>query len=234
MKIRLLTMGAILAVLALVVASCGVPKSSSFQPIPLGNVPDALIATTTTSTIPVTTTSVEPVSTTTTMAPVPTTNPTEPVTLFFVAGQQLTSTVQFLPRPVQVQVALPALEAGPHGVVGLRTAIPHNSKLKPDFFSSMPDPADERLAIGQIVETLAGLSGVGLIRFTSGDKPISVPLGSGEQSEPGAPLATEDYDVLTGSSPPPPPSVTTTTTTTPSTTAPTAPPEATSTTSLQG
>lgn len=230
MRIRLLSLCAVLGAMALVVAACGVPKSSSFQPIPLGNIPAGLneTTTTTTTTILETTSTVEPLSTTTTIAPVPTTNPTEPATLYFVAGQQLTSAVQFLPRPVQVQVALAALQAGPDNVVGLRTAIPKGSKLKPtkyrgvwtidlnpNFFPSMNDPADERLAIGQIVETLAGVSGVGLIRFTIKDEPISVPLGNGVLSEPGAPLATEDYDILLGTSPPPGSTTTTTSTTLP-------------------
>jgi hypothetical protein len=96
MRFRLLSLGAVLGVIALLVAACGVPKSSSFQPIPLGNIPPGLTETTTT-TIPATTSTFEPESTTTTIAPVATTNPTEPVTLYFVAGQQLTSSVQFLP-----------------------------------------------------------------------------------------------------------------------------------------
>lgn len=225
MRFRVLTLASVLAVLALLVAACGVPKSSSFQPIPLGNIPEGLTETTTTTTIPVTTSTIEPIATTTTLAPVPTTNPTEAATLYFVAGQQLTSSVQFLPRPVQVNVALAALEAGPDDIVGLRTAIPKGSTFKPskyrgvltidlnpDFFSSMSDPADERLAIGQIVQTLAGLGGVSasLIRFTINNEPLSVPLGNGEPSEPGAPLATEDYDVLLPGAPPPSTSTTTT------------------------
>jgi hypothetical protein len=134
---------------------------------------------------------------------------------------------------------LAALQDGPQDVVGLRTAIPRNSTLiptkyrgvwtidlNPDFFKSMPDPADERLAIGQIVETLAGLSGVGQIRFTINGEPISVPLGNGLLSEPGAPLATEDYDVLTGTAPPPSSST--------STTVPDSTPQVTSTTSVEG
>ena len=231
MRIRLLSLCAVLGVIALVVAACGVPKSSRFQPIPLGNIPNGLTettTTTTTTTILETTSTVEPLSTTTTIAPVPTTNPTEPATLYFVAGQQLTSAVQFLPRPVQVQVALAALQAGPDNVVGLRTAIAKGSTLRPtkyrgvwtidlnpDFFSRMSDPADERLAIGQIVETLAGLKGVGLIRFTINDEPIAVPLGNGVLSEPGAQLATEDYDILLGTSPPPGSTTTVLETTTP-------------------
>ena len=233
MRIRLLSLAAVLGVIALFVAACGVPKSSKFQSIPLGNIPEGLTETTTTTTIPATTSTLEAVSTTTTIAPVPTTNPTEPATLYFVAGQQLTSSVQFLPRPVQVAQALLALKKGPdNAAVGLRTAIPKGSSfntskyrgvltvdLNPEFFDNMSSPADERLAVGQIVETLAGLAGVSLIRFTMSNEPISVQLGDGTLSEPGVPLVVEDYESLLADAPPP----TSTTTPATSTTIPNAP-----------
>ena len=238
MRIRLLSLCAVLGVIALVVAACGVPKSSSFQPIPLGNIPEGLTETTTTTTTSIleTTSTIEAVITTTTVAPVATTNPTEPATLYFVAGMQLTSAVQFLASPLEVKVVLAALRAGPdNSAVGLRTAVPNGSSfntskyrgvltvdLNPDFFTSMSSPADERPAVGQIVLSLTQLGGVAQVRFTIAGEPISVPLGDGTQSEPGVPLVSEDYENLLADAPPQ--TSTTTTTTSPIT------PEATSTT----
>jgi hypothetical protein len=226
MRMRVLCMLAALLVLA---AACGVPSSSKFSPIPLDNIPDGLTETTTTTTIPVTTSTSVTILTTTTIEPVPTTNPTEPVTLYFVYGTQLVPTPQILPRPVQIAVALSALEQGPEGAsLGLRTALPSGALFTPtksrgvltvdlekDFFTRMTGLGDERLAIAQIVLTLANLGGVSQVRFTINNEPTPVPLGSGEISTPGQILVVEDYSMLLGNESPAT-TTTTTTTTTPS------------------
>ncbi|MCU1364667.1 MAG: hypothetical protein JWL72_1964 [Ilumatobacteraceae bacterium] len=225
----------LLAALVLLAVACGAPKSGGFSAIPLGNLPDGLTATTstttttTTTTLPTTTSStIELIATTTTVEPIPTTtNPTEQVTLYFVAdsGTQLVSAPRPVLSPPEVLRVLGELKAGPDPGTGggLRTAIPSNATLtksdfrgvltidlNPDFFTSMPSPADERLAVAQIVLTLTGMRGISQVRFTMNDEPITVPLGTGEPSTLGQVLVKEDYEALLGNSAPP----TTTTTTT--------------------
>jgi len=224
---------AIMLALAVIAVACGAPKSGNFSAIPLGNLPDGLTATTsttsttTTTSVPETTSTVESVVTTTALAAPTTTNPTEAVTLYFVAdaGTQLVPTRRFLASPAQPYPVLNALKEGPVPVVdsGLRTAIPPGAvfqkrdyrgvftvDLSPTFFTSMADPADEQLAVAQIVLTLTGLRGISQVRFTINDEPINVLLGDGQPSALGQVLVADDYDVLLGNSPSP----TTTTTTT--------------------
>ncbi len=229
-RLRVLAIGSAVAILAVLTAACGAPKSSGFSPIALGNLPDGLTETTTTTTTlpPTTSSTIEPISTTTSPEPVPTTTPTEAVNLFFIAGQQLASQQQLTDFPAQPSAVLNLLAQGPvNPVGGQRTAIPQDANittsvyrgvltinLPADFFDVVGanDPGDERLAVGQMVLTLTQLSGSSLVRFTLNDEPIAVPLGTGLQSEPGATLAKEDYEVLAGNAPPP---TTTTTTTVP-------------------
>lgn len=222
MRRRMFALGSVVAILALLMAACGAPKSSGFSPIALGNLPDGLIETTTTTTTtmpPTTSSTIEPISTTTAPEPVPTTTPTEAVNLFFIAGQQLASQQQLTDFPAQPSAVLNLLAQGPvNPVGGQRTAIPKDANittsvyrgvltinLPADFFDLVGanDPGDERLAVGQMVLTLTQLSGSSLVRFTLNDEPIAVPLGTGLQSDPGATLAKEDYAVLAGSAPPP-------------------------------
>ena len=228
MRYRILAMIAAIPALALAAGACGAPKSSGFSPIALGNLPDGLTETTTTTTTmpPTTSSTVEPIITTT-LVPVPTTIPTESVTLYFIAGQQLASQQQLTDLPIQTSAVLNLLAQGPiNPVGGQRTAIPKNANiltsvyrgvltinLPANFFDLVGanDAGDERLAVGQLVLTLTQLSGSSLVRFTLNGQPIAVPLGTGIQSEPGAMLAKEDYEVLAGNAPPP------TTTTTPTT-----------------
>ncbi|MCU1394525.1 MAG: hypothetical protein JWM34_2953 [Ilumatobacteraceae bacterium] len=230
MRQRLIVLALVMTTLAVTVAACGAPKSSGFSPIALGNIPDALTATTaaptTTTTEPTTTSTIEPIETTTTLEPATTTLPTTAVMLYFISGQQLASQVQYTTNSPEILTVLGLLGQGPvNPVSGQRTAIPKGTlfvtskfrgvvtvDLPKNFFDVVgaSDPYDERLAVGQIVLTLTQLVG-GLVRFTINGEPISVPLGNGDQSDPGGALAMEDYEVLLGSSPPP--STTTTTTT---------------------
>ena len=227
----------LLIALAVLAVACGAPKSGEFSAIPLGNLPDGLTATTSTTTtattIVETTTSstIEAVATTTTVEPIPTTtNPTEQVTLYFVAdsGNQLVSSPLYMTSPPQPYLVLLALQKGPDVAgSGLRTAIPPKAKftksefrgvftvdLSADFFTSMANAADERPAVAQIVLTLTGLRGISTVRFTINDEPITVPLGNGEPSAIGQSLFKEDYEALLGNSAPPTTTTTTTTTTT--------------------
>ncbi len=217
----------IAALLAFTVVSisCGVPSSSKYTTIDKRNIPFGLSETTV---IPTTSTTVAPQSTTTVVEPA-TTIATETVLLFFVAGTQLVSVTQLLPRPASLAQTMAVLETGPPREfgVGLRTAIPDGSQsrvseaggvvtvdLPVTFFNDMA-PQDQRLAIAQIVVTLTNQRGVGQVAFTQNGAQISVLRGGGDLTHPGQLLVSADYDQLLSGS-------------TATNTLPTAPPTATS------
>lgn len=149
------------------------------------------------------------------MAEPATTIATEPVSLYFVAGTQVVSVSQYLPRPVSIAQTLAVLEAGPPREfgLGLRTAIPEGPpsgislsggvvtvNLAPTFFKDMA-PQDQRLAIAQFVLTLTDQRGVGQVTFTQNGLPISVLRGGGDLTQPGQLLVSADYaQLLSGAS----------------------------------
>ncbi len=222
---RLVAMTSVVAVLAAAPAACGVPETSNFTAIENEDIPYGLgepttttIATTTTSTtIPVSTSSPETTASTL---------PTEPVTVYFLVGSQLVSIELPLVRPASLPQVMAALEQGPPEgptTPGLRTLLRDEAiegvtedggvatvDLAPNLFDDLA-PSDQRLAIAQIVLTLTRQRGIGQVKFTQGGEPISVPIGSGEFTEPGQAVAHSDYELLLSQTPPP---VTTTTATT--------------------
>ncbi|CAB4877017.1 unannotated protein [freshwater metagenome] len=200
----------IIATVAMTAVSCGVPSSSKFSTIDRANIPFGLSDTTTSTT---TTTTIVPASTTTLVEPA-TTIATEPVLLYYVAGTQLVSVTQLLPRPVSIAQTMAVLEAGPPREfgLGLRTAIPEGAQsqlseaagvvtvdLPIAFFKDMA-PQDQRLAIAQIVLTLTDQRGVGQVTFTQNNLPISVLRGGGDLTQPGQLLVSADYEQLLSSS----------------------------------
>jgi len=193
-----------------VVACGGVPDSSQFTAIDKRNIPFGLSETTA---VPTTSSTIAPASTTTVVEPA-TTIATETVLLFFVAGTQLVSVTQLLPRPASLAQTMSVLETGPPREfgIGLRTAIPEGSQsvltsaggvvtvdLPLTFFNAMA-PQDQRLAIGQIVLTLTNQRGVGQVTFTQAGLPISVLRGGGDLTRPGELLVSADYGQLQSSS----------------------------------
>jgi len=242
MRTRIL---AIMTVLLIAVVACGAPKRGNFTPIAPGNIPASLTATTsttttTTTTLPSTTTTIEAASTTTFVEPPPTTIPTELFRLFFIAGRNQISPIDVpLARGASAAQVMAVLEVGPTGgaAEGLRSAIPPGSEsslredrglvtvdLPTDFFTENEDnPADQRLAVAQIVLTLTQLGGISQVKFTQSGDPISVFLGDGSVSEADQPLFEDDYAALLTSNPP----VSTTTTLPAETTTSAAAPEST-------
>jgi spore germination protein GerM len=222
-------LAAFLVAVVVLTISCGVPSSSKFTAIDKKNIPFGLSETTA---APTTSTTIALESTTTVVQPA-TTIATETVLLFFVAGTQLVPVTQLLPSPASLAQTMSVLETGPPREfgVGLRTAIPEGSQslvnvaggvvtvdLPTTFFNAMA-PQDQRLAIAQIVVTLTNQRGVGQVRFTQNDAPISVLRGGGDLTQPGQLLVSSDYDQLLSGSPatntlptvPPTPTVTSTT-----------------------
>ena len=221
-RVRRLSAATAAIVVGLVgVAGCGVEDGGPPERVDVGLGLDEAVTTTstTTTTSPAntTTTAVNAGSSTTTVAEIETTTTivaTEIVPVFFISGAQLTSISIPLTSPAtlgQVMVALQSgpLVFGPPGT-GLRSAIPLDVpaiavnddgngtaavNLPPTFFDKIPS-FDQRLAVAQIVLSLTNQRGIGSVRFTRFGEPISVILGSGEQSDPGQPVTKADYRSL--------------------------------------
>src|SRR4051812_16901890 len=206
-RMRVLAALASFALIGVLAASCGVPRSGNFAAIDPNNIPPALIETTTTQ--PPTTTTPEE-STTTTIEATPTTSVAQQVTLYFVSGTQISPYIDVLPLPLDPRQVLSALARGPSGPVatGLRTAIPRASDFHTSvergvaivdvnqaFFEEMATQ-DQRLAIAQIVLSLTQLRGVGAVKFTLLGEPVSVFSWTGESNPAGQPLNFEDYQQL--------------------------------------
>jgi spore germination protein GerM len=204
---------------ALALTACGVPSEE--DSIPIGGVPEALLATstTTTTTLPPTTTTTTPAPSTTvgqpttTLPPTTTTTlppaPTAPVGLYFVFEPGLTRVQREVPTPnklvpVGLEAALDELERGPLPGEGtdLTSALPPGQIL--DLQTSrgvatvalaptFRDIENQQLAIAQIVLTLTE-RGVGQVLFTIDGAPIQVPTA--DLSQTAAPVVREDYEPL--------------------------------------
>ena len=215
---------------SLLVAGCGVPSSSDFQAFNANDVRGfGVEGTTTTTTASPGDTSL---ASSTTVEITTTTIATEPVTLYFLAGNRLSSVSIALARPASPVQVLAALVSGPPaGQVGtgLRSALPISVKLgvadarggvvvdvPVGFFERIPNPPDQRLAVAQVVLTLTERGGIGAVQFTQEGTPIAVPLGTGVSAQPGAVLYRDNYASLLGIDPAPTtdPGVTTATATT--------------------
>jgi len=205
----------LVAVAGLVVAACGVPEASDYRPIGGPDVAD-LLATTTSSTTTTSTTlaptTTAPPETTLPILDTSTTLPTEPVSLYFISGSQLQA-VQFplTPNPSATQV-LQALVAGLDVLgplaTGLRSAVPAGATFNVSTRGGIAyvdmstdtltkEPTDSRFEFGQIVLTLlSNVTGIGQVSFTVDTVPQVVELGDGSQTNPGDPVAKDDYSTL--------------------------------------
>lgn len=198
-------------VIAVALGGCGVGSDSSADPLGAEDVPLALSpATTTTS------------STTTTVAgtaaspsSIPSTSTTvvgEPVSLYFVAGSRLVAVEAVLPRRPSLGQVARALGAGPT-MNGLRTVLTPSLIDRVTFAGGVAtvdldrtdfdavDPADQRLAIGQIVLTLTSRPGVGQVAFSVEGTSLAIPRPGGPADAPGSPVAGEDFADLLSTTP---------------------------------
>jgi hypothetical protein len=196
--------------------ACGVPTGEdSFSRLGSGEVPFRLAepstttTSTTTTTLP-TTTQVEAPATTARQTT--TTLALETVDFYFVSRGELQPVPRELPMNFGINQLASGLEAGPPAGtagIGLETLVGEGLivssteergvvtvDLAPTEFDEIAT-SDQRRTIGQIVLTYTGnLRGVGQVTFTLAGEPIRVPRGDGLLSEPGAPLAFDDYAVL--------------------------------------
>lgn len=212
---RSLVVGGFGALTLVLVASCGVPTGQdSFSQIGTDEVPFRLAeqpTTTTTTEPPVTTSppSTEPDAPTTTAEATTTTLPLETVEIYFLSRGELQPVPRELPQAYGINQLAAGLEAGPPSGatgVGLDTLIEEGLildsttasgivtvELDEDEFDEI-QPRAQRPAIAQIVLTYtANLRGIGQVTFTIAGQPIRVPTGNGLLSEPGQPLAFDDY-----------------------------------------
>jgi spore germination protein GerM len=197
----------------LAVAGCDTGGDGGLQAIrgdDLQGLDETTTSTTTTTTTPPTSTTAGP-----TTGPTSTTIVSEAVELHFVDGNQL--------QPVRVELASPVsptrviarlLQGPPEGDlgVGLRTLLPPGLVNFPVVDSgagyvtvdlaaeafALIDPADQRIAVGQIVMTLVNRPGIGQVVFTLDGEPLRVPRRDGVQSAPGEPVSKNDYVTLLG------------------------------------
>lgn len=191
------------------VVACGVPRVSEFRQIEDEQIPYGLAETTTTR--PATTTTRPPLTTSTTTPETTTTVALEDVRLYFLTGLQMVPIQRSLASPATPSQVLAALVEGPPGGelgVGLRTALPPTDDIVvtvergvatvnlPTGYVDQIPASEQRRAIAQIVLTLSVLPRSSFVVFLEDGEPLAVPRGRGDLSEPGEPLAFEDYETL--------------------------------------
>lgn len=209
------------ASVAAIIAACSVPADGEFQEIKAADVAFGLAETTTTAppttlaptttvdqttstAIPTTTTIVE---TTSTVGP-----QTEPVDIYFVIGDRLVKSTQFLVHPATPESVIRRLLAGPTAELRSKLPILNESQVAetptdelpirisvergvaevtvPASFSEIGEGAE--LAFGQIVLSLARF-GIGSVVFMADGVPIQVILADGIVTAAGDPVTVEDY-----------------------------------------
>jgi hypothetical protein len=231
---------ALVAVLAVTSAGCGITADDSFKEFGDDELPRELTTptTTTTTTLPpvtvvVPTSEPEPATSTTLVA-------TTPFQVYFVIGNQLQAQSIALSDATAAQVVA-QLYQGPlqEGSVGLRTVVraglvrevrpPERGQLVVDLSGEVLQgtPAREQpLAIAQLALSLSGLPRIGQLRFLQDGEPLAVPVPArdGEFSEPGEPLVFDDFAPLLASTATAPVTTTSTSTTTTEAPPPTEPP----------
>jgi spore germination protein GerM len=200
-------------------AGCGVGGDGDLQRIGAGDLAglDQTTTSTTTSTTTTTTTTVPPtasvVAGSTSTAATTTTIPTEPVELYFIAGDVLESVTQELTRGPGPSRVLEVLESGPptgDAGIGLTSLVPPGLTrpviesgtgvatvdLVGELFESIEGGIDQRRAIAQIVLTLTRRPGIGQVRFTLDGEDLAVPKLGNVLSDPGEAVARIDYESL--------------------------------------
>lgn len=191
--------------LFIVLSSCAVPSSGSYQKVASADIPFGLD--TPQTTLPPTTTTIsDPMSTDTLPVAV-----SEPVDLFYISNSKIIKVQRNVASPANPSQALSSLVEGPSTspeFVGLRTALPPTFAASVDvirgvarvdatraFLNSLSG-LDQKLAIAQIVLTLTSRPGVGQVLFSVDGKLISVPRGRGDSVASGIAVTFDDYSSL--------------------------------------
>ncbi len=177
--------------------ACGVPLEDDASPLSPDQLPDGL----------------RPSASTIVGEQVPDTSvDQEPVDVWFVREDRLSSARHRIDPPVTPERVLAELLTGPTEAEqdrSLRSAVPDAAVvtsvsvaggvatvgLAPEF-SDIP-ASDQVLAVGQLVLTLTDQRGIGRVRFVVDDAQIAVPLPSGESSDQS--VSRDDYISLAAS-----------------------------------
>ena len=205
--------------LLLLLGACGVPQDATDRHLSRDRVafeppPDP----TTTTTTPTTSTRPPPSSTTTTTVVGPTTTavPTTtlappasyPFMLFWLRDEQVVRVRRSLPVEATLDLVVDAFRLGPDEIEAennLRTALPPPSAiavtveagtatvdLDPTFLTL---PGSEQVrGICQIVFTVTGVGGIGLVRFSINGRRVAVPRSDGQPTT--RPVSRDDYASL--------------------------------------
>jgi spore germination protein GerM len=129
--------------------------------------------------------------------------------IYFARDRHLVGTARKLPPDSSMSRLLDALGRGPNRNevdAGLRSALPDESRfpdvsvsrgtatvdLGPRFTALSGE--DQVIALAQLVYTVTGRPGVGLVRFTLDGQPTDVPRANGELT--GAPVSRDDFSAV--------------------------------------
>lgn len=176
----------LVAFVALAIASCGVPTDRSATKVPARDVPFGLLNKNSGVSTP--------------------SSGEERAVIYLARNDKLVAAPRNIGRPVTLDSLLDTLRAGPtSGEVsaGVRSALPASrsvrlvalargtATLDLDRRFTTLSAGDQVLALAQIVFTVTGRPGVGLVRFTQGRVAIEVPRGNGALTS--ARVARDDY-----------------------------------------
>ena len=215
----------VVAVTVVVAAGCGVPRDGRdrlLRPDQIAFDPVAeTTSTTSTTTTSTTTTTIAPPPTTLAPASTTTTSPpiTYPMVLYWVHNDMVVPVRRIVVADPTLDTIVGALSIGPDSsevALGLRNALSGTTilsvsavggtatvELDASFLSLLGN--EQVLALAQIVHTITGVPGIGLVRFQLAGNDLAVPRADGEPAK--RPVSRDDYSPLVG------PLETTTTTT---------------------
>jgi spore germination protein GerM len=129
----------------------------------------------------------------------------EAALVYFAKNGRLVASSRRLAGPVSARSLVNSLSRGPTGVeiaAGLRSALPDGAVRRVSLSSGTArvdlarpftelSSSDQITALGQLVYTLTGEPGVGLVRFTLLDQPTEVPRADGSLTP--ARVSRDDY-----------------------------------------
>ena len=189
-----------LTIAAALLVGCGVPLQDSPQALPPEVIPPPIVVPTE-SPSPALSPSPSP-SPTLTQSPVPSPTPiVEVVDLYFIREDGLVPLASDVPSPLDPQIVLDGLAAGPPAETGLRSVVvdpltgsalvsffaPTDDALLPSAdatiavapaFSSLP-PAEQVLLLGQVVMSLSAAGYATVSVVDEAGSPLAVPLPDG-------------------------------------------------------
>lgn len=183
---------AVVTALAVALAACGVPAEDSATLAQPGDVPFDLLG--------------PPAETTSSTSPA---ERTDVVDVYLAQNERLAAVKRKVPFPAVPESILEVLVDGPtevevargystalfgEDVIFVRSVGVSGGVATIDLGPSFNDVTNKILALGQIVFTLTGLPGIGLVRFTRDQAPTAVPRSNGEVTTDS--VSKDDYSLV--------------------------------------